>query len=525
MIKSQLKSDMKHHKDETTDVNEKHAKSMFTCPSVNPSVLCLWATNAIDHADEKVFPSVMKAMETSMGFDLKEFGMINVVRACSTAFAGPVWARMADTGDRRVLMAGACFSWGLISCCCAFAFSKASFIGLMVLNGVLLSSMGPIAQSVVPDVAPPGQVGRAFGLMKATGHIGCIVATFVTTISQMEIYGMAGWRVAFLFIGAISIVFSFAIFYCFIEPRSAAKIQKNSEISSMQTYAGIVRNKTWLLVCFQGIFGKIPHSALHFLTMWLQYIGFTDFAASWIATCQICGLILGAMVSGYVGDWAATRSPDHGRIWCAVIADSLRAPVVIGIFVLAPNFGTHFLPFAVMVFLIGFLMPWPEHTCGKVIFTEIVPDNARASIVAAKTIVERCTGSIGGIMVGHVAQSWYAYDTKAAKGHKVAEMSFEERTNNANALGSAMLATTVPPWLLCTLLYGLVHFTYKHDRDRARALSSAHCHPQDRELSASYDLNDGLLNGNDEGHTNQISALHKIVQRSGRKRDDGFVQV
>merc|ERR1719159_665480 len=107
-------------------------------------------------------------------------------------------------------------------------------------------------------------------------------------------------------------------------------------------------------------------------------------------------------------------------------------------FMLAPKFGLHIMPYAVCVFLIGFLMPWPGGTCGKVIFTEIVPENARASIVAAQTLVERCAGSLGGITVGYVAQSWYAYDLQAAK-HTIADMSSEDRMNNANALGNAML--------------------------------------------------------------------------------------
>eukprot|EP00746_Dinoflagellata_sp_MGD_P024372 gnl/MRDRNA2_/MRDRNA2_157203_c0_seq1.p1 gnl/MRDRNA2_/MRDRNA2_157203_c0~~gnl/MRDRNA2_/MRDRNA2_157203_c0_seq1.p1 ORF type:complete len:429 (+),score=62.31 gnl/MRDRNA2_/MRDRNA2_157203_c0_seq1:25-1287(+) len=412
----------------------------------------------------------MKAVESSMGFSLSDLGMINVLRAFTGAFAGPVWARLADTGDRKVLMASACLGWGLISCLFAGAFHQTTFVTLIVLDGIMLASMGPIAQSVVPDIAPAGQVGRAFGLMASIGSAGSIIAMmFVTPISQMTILGMNGWRLAFLIFGGLSVANAVAIYQLFKEPRTAAQILKNSESSSIGTYLDIVKNKTWMLVCLQGIFGSIPYSALAFLTMWLQYLGFADFSAAAIASCQIIGHVLGSLVSGCVGDWAATKSQDHGRIWTAVIADSLRSPVLIMTFVLAPKFGTNMVPYAACVFLIGFLMPWPSVACGKVIFTEIVPQTARASIVAAQGIVEKCFGSLGGIAVGFVAQGWYAYDTNVSK-QAIAEMSDQDRMNNAHALGKAMLVTTVTPWMLCTILYAFVHFTYKHDRDRARAM-------------------------------------------------------
>lgn len=434
-------------------------------PKLNASLLCLLGVSAIDEADVRVFPSMMKAVESTMGFSLTDFGWLNVVRAFTSACIGPAWARLADTGDRRVLMSGACLAWGIVTGLCGLCSNQLSFVALMVINGMLLTSMGPIAQSIVPDMSAPEERGRMFGFLSFGGYLGVIAATMIVTpIAGMEIFGMEGWRYAMLALAFISVAASVLVFACFEEPRSVAKMKEIEKTSSIQLYLDIVRNKTWLLVCLQGIFGSIPYSALAFITMWLQYLGLSDVVAASIVSLQIVGHILGAFIAGFVGDWAAMQSPDHGRIWCAIIADSIRSPVLLATFLLAPQFGTEAAPYAICVFLIGFLMPWPSITCGKPIFTEIVPENGRGAIVAAQTIVERCCGSVGGLFVGYIAMTWYGYDTATAH-ETIAEMTAEQRMVNANALGNAMLVSSVLPWVLCTILYGLVHFTYKHDRD------------------------------------------------------------
>jgi hypothetical protein len=77
----------------------------------------------------------------------------------------------------------------------------------------------------------------------------------------------------------------------------------------------VAKIPTFQVIIFQGILGSTPWNALVFLTVYLQLIGFSNFQASLGLSFFQAGAALGGAVGGAVGDWAAKKSPDHGRIW------------------------------------------------------------------------------------------------------------------------------------------------------------------------------------------------------------------
>ena len=56
---------------------------------------------------------------------------------------------------------------------------------------------------------------------------------------------------------------------------------------------------------------------MSFLTMWFQYVGFNDFQSSVLSSQLLVGGAFGGLLGGVLGDWAAVKSPDHGRIYVA----------------------------------------------------------------------------------------------------------------------------------------------------------------------------------------------------------------
>jgi MFS family permease len=54
-------------------------------------------------------------------------------------------------------------------------------------------------------------------------------------------------------------------------------------------------------------------NAMAFVTMYLQYIGFSDVEASSIFATNIFGGLVGNFIGGYLGDRMAAWSPDYGR--------------------------------------------------------------------------------------------------------------------------------------------------------------------------------------------------------------------
>lgn len=64
----------------------------------------------------------------------------------------------------------------------------------------------------------------------------------------------------------------------------------------------------------QGVMGSIPWNALLFFTLYLQLIGMSDFSASMLVSLFFGAVALGNLLGGWVGDRAASRFPNTGRI-------------------------------------------------------------------------------------------------------------------------------------------------------------------------------------------------------------------
>ena len=60
--------------------------------------------------------------------------------------------------------------------------------------------------------------------------------------------------------------------------------------------------------------GTIPWNALLFFTLYLQLIGMSDFRASMLVSLFFGAVALGNLLGGWVGDRAASRFPNGGRI-------------------------------------------------------------------------------------------------------------------------------------------------------------------------------------------------------------------
>lgn len=75
-----------------------------------------------------------------------------------------------------------------------------------------------------------------------------------------------------------------------------------------------------------------PWNALVFNTLWLQLQGFSDFHASLIASLFLLGTALGAQLGGILGDWAAERSPNHGRIIVAQVSVGIGVPLAVVVY-------------------------------------------------------------------------------------------------------------------------------------------------------------------------------------------------
>ena len=82
----------------------------------------------------------------------------------------------------------------------------------------------------------------------------------------------------------------------------------------------------------QGIVGATPWNALVFLTLYAQTIGMSDAHASMLVSVFLGSTALGGFLGGWLGDLAAAKYPDCGRI--AVCQFSVFAGVPLSLILL-----------------------------------------------------------------------------------------------------------------------------------------------------------------------------------------------
>ena len=155
---------------------------------------------------------------------------------------------------------------------------------------------------------------------------------------------------------------------------------------SWQEIRSMLLIPSFLVIILQGIVGSTPWNALVFFTLWLQLVGFTDFAAAAVTASFAIGAAFGGLLGGIIGDRLARMSPDHGRILAA------QATVFAGIpFTLIVLWGlprencsswSVVMVYTVVVFLFGLTISWAAPACNSPLFAEIVPEHLLSTVYA-----------------------------------------------------------------------------------------------------------------------------------------------
>ena len=314
------------------------------------------------------------------------------------------------------------------------------------------------------------------------GALGALVgAIFATNIGHVYVFGiMEGWRFAFLTVAIASWIIGLVTWLVAIDPRYSTdpryRVEKASEAepeatswrTSLRDMGSVVTVPTFGIIVLQGIVGTTPWSALVFLTLYFQLLGMSDFMASILMAIFLAANAAGGLFGGYVGDWAAKRFPNHGRIVACQFSVGIGVPLSILLFKALPLNASAgaIVGYAVVLTVTGLLITWAATACNNPIFSEIVPPHMRNLIYAFDRSFEGAIAAAGAPLVGILAEKGFGF-------HGDAELSLDpvENEKKARSLGNALLIFTAVPWFLCAVFFSGLHFTYPRDRDKARKLA------------------------------------------------------
>lgn len=243
----------------------------------------------------------------------------------------------------------------------------------------------------------------------------------------------------------------------------------------------VIQIPTFQIFVAQGVSGSFPWSALSFLSMWLELVGFSHGETAVLGVVFAVAIALGGLLGGKMGDALARRYPNAGRIVLSQISAGLAVPLA-GILLLGlPDDPSTGVAHGLVLFIMGLIISWNSAATNSPIFAEIVPVKSRTSIYALDRSFESILASFAPPAVGFLSQHVYGFRLADA-GKKSKSSTVERDRENAASLAKALYTAIAIPMTICALIYGFLYRTYPRDRERARMQSLIQSELQDMEL-------------------------------------------
>jgi MFS family permease len=433
-------------------------------------------------------------MSKSYHASISDLGKLSLSRAMCQALSSPIAGILGDSFDRtNVILIGAIL-WAIMNLAISVSTTLSAAMIFCSLNGCCFALVVPLLSSLLSDVTPSENRGKAFGMMAFISSLGGMLgAYYATRIGSRYVhiggYTMDGWRVSFQTLALISILAGVfmrlagrdpkvkSAFYEGLQPTRGIK---GTFIALYNSLAYLVRVPSFVLIILQGIVGSIPWTCMSFFTIWFQTMGFSSGRASSLVAIFTFGCALGGIVGGFLGDFAAKRSENHGRIMVGQSSILIGIPITIFLCSFSP--GDHFSDdeastsvwyyYASKLFLLGLASSW----CGcnnSAILVDIVPRSLFSQVYAFDRTFEGAVGALGAPLVGLVTSRVFGFNHSLEE----AQHNDEIRGIAAMALSKSLLWCLCLPWTLCLIFYSLLHFKYPKDRKKALLLTSEKAGP------------------------------------------------
>lgn len=426
-------------------------------------ILQLCCISAIEGMDAGLLPAVNYALQEDLGLRLTDLSVLTLAQAVAQALAAPIWGVLADRRviRRKTLLSLGAFFQGLSTVMLSFTTGFSWMLLLRVVNGAMLASLKPLCVGLVADTTSETSRGRIYGYIQLCVTLGMMALAMIgTPMSHATIFGLQGWRVAFVMIGSFPIFTSMLIKVFMHEARREKTWEPGSKRrgcdgakEELRKLGSYFAKPTFLCLVGQGLFGAIPWNAFNYSTMYFQINGLSDTQSAGLSTMFQLACAIGNVLGGNIGDAMARRCPNHGRAFTANISVACGIPCVFLIFM-----STHqaFAYYAVLLVAMGLTATWCCVGVNWPILSEIVDPQSRSGVMAWESAMEGAIAAcLGNAAVGFLAQGLFGFDlSKDAEGSG----------DNAEALGKALAFTSVLPWSICLLCYLILHWAFPCDR-------------------------------------------------------------
>ncbi len=403
----------------------------------------------IDQGEGQAMSVLFPTLQALWGLSYTQLGVVGTIRNLLQSVSAPFWGYTADRLRRKSVIVFGTGIWGIWTLLCGLTQSFGQLLVVRAISGIGLGCLMPATFSLVSDLFPPRQRGRALGSLEAIGVLGIVIGTLGLGLLASPTL----WRWGFVSLGAFSVISGLLVWLLVeepvrgaAEPELAGKITEEAAAQYSVRVADLPRLLSiptiWVAI-LQGLAGTMPWvvMGLFFITWLVNERGLNE----QMATVAFAGIVIGTAISnvlgGFLGDWAEERSPKYGRPFVGQISVFSGIPLSYILFTETANW-----PFGAVVglcFFTALLISWSGKGAKEPMMQGVTPPELRASAFAVVTFIESGFAAIAALIAGALAD----------------RIGFTQS-----------LLWTVPfPWLICGLLYSLFYWSYPRDSIRLRA--------------------------------------------------------
>lgn len=298
-------------------------------------VLCLLlVVYALSFLDRQIVNILAEPIKRDLHLaDWQMGAMTGLAFALLYTTLGVPLARLSDRGNRSWIISGSLLVWSGFTVLCGLS---TSFIHLLLARvgvGVGEAGCSPPAQSLIAEMTPREQRGKALGFYSMGVPIGSLLGMLAGGLLAQHY----GWRIAFLTVGAPGVLLAVISFFTLKDPRQKRPAPAKGDIPTLaETARELVTKKSfWWLAIGTALTSFVGYAHQSFLGSFFlrnhadglaDLVALTGAQGSLAFLGIVLGLILG--IFGAVGTW-------FGGVW----ADRLGSKDARG-YTLVPAIGT-----------------------------------------------------------------------------------------------------------------------------------------------------------------------------------------
>ena len=287
------------------------------------AVLVLFAINILNFYDRLVPGALVEPMRREFHLNDTQIGLLGSVFIWLYAIMGVPLGRIADSGNRKKLLAWGLAVWACLTASAAIATNFSMLLFSRIGVGVGEAACAPTATSWLADLFPTERRSRVLALFMLGVPVGSALSAFFSGMIAQAY----GWRAAMALAGAPAVLLIPALLALKDPERGASESNRTAQAS--ESVWNLLRLPTLWWIIASGVFLNFNLYAIAtFLQAFLSRVHGLSLTSAGTATgaVYLIGGLGGGLIAGNLGDFIVRRRK-NGRLLCATVAALVAVPL------------------------------------------------------------------------------------------------------------------------------------------------------------------------------------------------------